>query len=85
MLNAYYKWVFSMRGKKVERLEFFETKSRIFRRSLGTLVNAKALQDNKRGDVWRKIVKGFLVCGIISSSLLIIWMIWESRWIFEIY
>ena len=85
MLSAYYKLLFSWKGKRVVRLKFFQSRSRIFRRSLDTLVNAKSLQDRKRGELWRRVVRAFLICGIISSSLLIVWMVWESRWVFEIY
>ncbi|GEM_PF-2993709 len=85
MLNAYYRWVFSLRGKRVTRLKFFEGRSKVFRRSLGTLVNASAMQDGRRGELKRRISRALLICGWISSGLLIAWMIWESRWVFEIY
>jgi hypothetical protein len=85
MLSAYYKLLFSWKGKRVERLKFFQTRSRTFRRSLDTLVNAKSLQDSKRGDRWRKVVRLFLFFGILSSAMLILWIVWESRWVFEIY
>ena len=85
MLSAYYKLIFSWKGKRVERLKFFQSRSRIFRQSLDTLVNAKSLQDSKRGERGRRVVRALLICGMISSAVLLVWMVWESRWVFEIY
>ena len=85
MLSAYYKLIFSWKGKRVERLKFFQSRSRVFRRSLDTLVNAKSLQDSKRGESWRRVIRVLLICGMLSSAALLVWMVWESRWVFEIY
>lgn len=85
MLNAYYRWVFSWREKRVSKLKFFESRSKVFKRSLDALVNGKDLQDGRKGELMRKLCRGLLLCGWMSSAALVAWMVWESRWVFEIY
>jgi hypothetical protein len=85
MLSAYYRLVFAWRGKRVTRLKFFESRSKVFKRSLDALVQAKHLQDGRKGETLRKITRAILLCGWTSSALLLAWMVWESRWVFEIY
>ena len=85
MLSAYYRMVFALREKRVAKLKFFESRSKVFKRSLDALVNGRDLQDSRKGELLRKLSRGLLVCGWLSSAALLAWMVWESRWVFEIY
>ena len=85
MLSAYYKWIFSLRGKKVSRLKHQPTRSQLFKRSSDSILAGRDLVTDRKKLWLRRAVRVFVVFCSGGIHLGFEWVVWESLKVFQVF
>ena len=85
MLYSFYKWMFSIRGKKVVRLRHRLSRSKIFKQAPDSVLSrSRNLADSPK-DLSRRILKAFRIFLLVSLIVALIWIIRESFYTLDVY
>ena len=85
MLYSFYKWMFSIRGKKVVRLRHRLSRSKIFKQAPDSVLSGTRNLADSPKDLTRRILKAFRFFLLVSLILALIWIIRESFYTFDVY
>ena len=85
MLYSFYKWIFSIRGKKVVRLRHRLSRSKIFKQAPDSVLSGTRNLADSPKDFTRRILKAFRIFLLVSLLVALIWIIRESFYTFDVY
>ena len=85
MLSAYYKWIFSLRGKKVSRLKHQPARSQLFKRLSDSILARQDLVADRKKLWLRRAVRAFVIFGGGGFLLGFAWLVWESLKVFQVF
>ena len=84
-MNTYYKWIFSMRKKRLSRLKFQPLHSRLFKRSIGAILPGRNLLSGRKKDLQKRIFRFLILASGTSFLLGFCWLAWESLKVFQVF
>ena len=74
MLYSFYKWMFSIRGKKVVRLRHRLSRSKIFKQAPDSVLSGTRNLADSPKDLSRRILKAFRIFLLVSLIVAVIWI-----------